>query len=159
MNSEHIPKYAIDSSHLRREDSVLKVADSEIREELYYTKQHEWMKLENEKCCVGITDYAQKSLHEVVYVDLPNVGKALTQNITFGTVESVKAVSELYSPVSGEVVERNENLVESPELVNQDPYGSGWIVIVKPSRLPDDLKTLMNAEGYVEFLEEVTKKK
>jgi glycine cleavage system H protein len=144
---------------VRREDSVLKVADSEIHEGLYYTKEHEWMKLENEKCRVGITDYAQKSLHEVVYVDLPNVGKALTQNITFGTVESVKAVSELYSPVSGEVVERNENLVESPELVNQDPYGAGWIVIVKPSRLPDDLKTLMDAEGYVGFLEEVTKKK
>ena len=138
---------------------MLKVADSEIREGLYYTKEHEWMKLENEKCRVGITDYAQKSLHEVVYVDLPNVGKALTQNVTFGTVESVKAVSELYSPVSGEVVERNENLVESPELVNQDPYGAGWIVIVKPSRLPDDLKTLMDAEGYVGFLEEVTKKK
>jgi glycine cleavage system H protein len=144
---------------VRREDSVLKVADSEVREGLYYTKEHEWMKLENEKCRVGITDYAQKSLHEVVYVDLPNVGKALTQNVTFGTVESVKAVSELYSPVSGEVVERNENLVESPELVNQDPYGAGWIVIVKPSRLPDDLKTLMDAEGYVGFLEEVTKKK
>ncbi|MGA2972376.1 MAG: glycine cleavage system protein GcvH [Candidatus Bathyarchaeia archaeon] len=138
---------------------MLKVADSEVREGLYYTKEHEWMKLENEKCRVGITDYAQKSLHEVVYVDLPNVGKALTQNVTFGTVESVKAVSELYSPVSGEVVERNENLVESPELVNQDPYGAGWIVIVKPSRLPDDLKTLMDAEGYVGFLEEVTKKK
>ncbi len=138
---------------------MLKVADSEIREGLYYTKEHEWMKLENEKCRVGITDYAQKSLHEVVYVDLPNVGKALTQNVTFGTVESVKAVSELYSPVSGEVVERNEKLVESPELVNQDPYGAGWIVIVKPSRLPDDLKTLMNAEGYVGFLEQITKKK
>jgi glycine cleavage system H protein len=94
-----------------------------------------------------------------VYVDLPNVGKALTQNVTFGTVESVKAVSELYSPVSGEVVERNESLVESPELVNEDPYGAGWIVIVKPSRLTDDLKTLMNPEGYVGFLEEVTKKK
>ena len=138
---------------------MLKVADFEILEGLYYTKEHEWMKLENEKCRVGITDYAQKSLHEVVYVDLPNVGKALTQKVTFGTVESVKAVSELYSPVSGEAVERNEKLVESPELVNQDPYGVGWIVIVKPSHLPDDLKTLMSAEGYAEFLKELTKKK
>jgi glycine cleavage system H protein len=125
---------------------------------LYYTKEHEWMKVENGKCRVGVTDYAQKALHEVVYVDLPNVGKALTQNITFGTVESVKAVSELYSPVSGEVTERNEKLVESPELVNQDPYGAGWIVIVKPSRLPADLQALLNAEGYVRFLEELTKK-
>ncbi len=137
----------------------MKVADSEIREGLYYTREHEWMKLENDKCRIGITDYAQKSLHEAVYVDLPNVGKTLTQGVTFGTVESVKAVSELYSPVSGEVVERNEKLVESPELVNQEPYGAGWIVIVKSSRLPDDLKALLNAEGYMKFLEEVTKKR
>lgn len=116
------------------------------------------MKVENGKCRVGITDYAQNSLHEVVYVDLPNVGKSLTQHTTFGTVESVKAVSELYSPVSGEVVERNEKLVESPELVNQDPYGAGWIVIVKPSSLQDDLQALLNAEGYVSFLKELTKK-
>ncbi len=138
---------------------MVKVADFEIPEGFYYTKEHEWMKVENEKCRVGITDYAQESLHEVVYVDLPNVGKALTQQVAFGTVESVKAVSELYSPVSGEVAERNEKLVESPELVNQDPYGTGWIVIVKPSRLQDDLKALLNAEGYAEFLQEVTKKK
>jgi glycine cleavage system H protein len=108
---------------------------------------------------VGITDYAQKSLHEVVYVDLPNVGKALTQNAVFGTVESVKAVSELYSPVSGEIVQRNEELVNSPELVNKQPYGTGWIVLVKPSRLQDELKALLNAQGYAEFLQEVAKKK
>ncbi len=137
----------------------MKVADSEIPESLYYTKEHEWMKVEDGKCRIGITDYAQKSLHEVVYVDLPNIGKTLTQNVTFGTVESVKAVSEVYSPVSGEVVERNEKLVGSPELVNQDPYGVGWIVIVKPSRLQEDLKSLLGAEGYAKFLLEVVKKK
>ena len=158
MNSEHIAKYAIDSCQLRLEYSVLKVADSEILEGLYYTREHEWMKLEDKMCRIGITDYAQKSLHEVVYVDLPNAGKTLTQGATFGTVESVKAVSELYSPVAGEVVERNEKLVESPELVNQEPYGAGWIVIVKPSHLPDDLKALLSTEGYMRFLEEVTKK-
>ena len=102
---------------------------------------------------------AQKSLHEVVYVDLPNIGKTLAQNVTFGTVESVKAVSELYSPVTGEVIERNEKLTNSPELVNQDPYGAGWIVVVKPSRLQDDLKALMNAEGYGKLLQELTKNK
>jgi len=152
-------KYGIDSSHGRPVRSAMKVDDFEVPEGLYYTKEHEWMKIENEKCRVGITDYAQKTLHEVVYVDLPNVGKALTQNVTFGTVESVKAVSELYSPVSGEVVERNEKLVEAPELVNQEPYGAGWIVVVKPSRLQDDLKGLLNAEGYAKFIKEVTKKK
>lgn len=137
----------------------MKAEDSDVPEELYYTKEHEWLKIENDKCRIGITDYAQKSLHEVVYVDLPNVGKALTQSGIFGTVESVKAVSELYSPVSGEIVQRNEELVNSPELVNQQPYGAGWIVVVKPSRLQDDLKTLLNAQGYAEFLQEVTKKK
>ncbi len=137
----------------------MKVLDSVILEELYYTKEHEWMKVEHERCRVGITDYAQKSLHEVVYVDLPNVGKALTQNVAFGTAESVKAVSELYSPVSGEVSERNEKLLDAPELLNQDPYGAGWIVIVKPSRLQDDLKGLLNADGYAKFLQEVAKKK
>lgn len=137
----------------------MKADNSETPEELYYTKEHEWMKIEGDKCRIGITDYAQKSLHEVVYVDLPNVSKTLTQGAVFGTVESVKAVSELYSPVAGEVVERNEKLIDSPELVNQEPYGAGWIVVVKPSRLQDDLKTLLKAESYAKFLLEVTKKK
>ena len=117
------------------------------------------MKVEDGKCRVGITDYAQNSLHEVVYVDLPNVGKELAQNVVFGTVESVKAVSELYSPIAGEVVERNEKLVDSPELVNQQPYGGGWIVVVKPSRLEVDLNSLLDAKAYADFLLEVTKKR
>jgi glycine cleavage system H protein len=136
----------------------MKVDDNQVPQELYYTKEHEWVKIENDKCRVGITDYAQKSLHEVVYVDLPNVSKVLTQNAVFGTVESVKAVSELYSPVSGEVVERNDELLNSPELVNQHPYSAGWIVVVKPSRLQDELKVLLNAEAYARFLQELTKK-
>ena len=148
--------------HLNPEATVywrMKVDDTEVPEELYYTKEHEWMKVDNEKCRIGITDYAQNSLHEVVYVDLPNVGKTLTQNAIFGTVESVKAVSELYSPISGEIVERNEKLVDSPELVNQEPYGAGWILVVKPSRLDSDLKSLLKAGEYANFLQEVTKKK
>jgi glycine cleavage system H protein len=137
----------------------MRVEHYEIPDGLHYTKEHEWVRVEDGKCRVGVTDYAQESLHEVVYVDLPQVGKKLTQNVTFGTVESVKAVSELYSPVNGEVTERNEKLVQSPELVNQEPYGVGWIVIVKPSRLQDDLKLLLNAQSYGNFLQEVIKKK
>jgi glycine cleavage system H protein len=137
----------------------MKVDDTEVPDDLYYTKEHEWVKIESDKCRVGITDYAQRSLHEVVYVDLPNIGKALTQNAIFGTVESVKAVSELYSPVSGEVMERNDKLVDSPELVNQQPYGAGWIVVVKPSRMSDDLKALLDAKAYGSLLQEVTRKK
>jgi glycine cleavage system H protein len=132
---------------------------NEVPEGLHYTREHEWMKIEGDKCRIGITHYAQESLHEVVYVDLPNVGKTLTQNAVFGTVESVKAVSEVYSPVSGEVIQRNEKLIDSPELVNQEPYGAGWIVVVKPSHLQDDLKTLLSPEAYRKFLEELTKKK
>jgi len=137
----------------------MKVDDFEVPDGLNYTKEHEWVKVENGMCRVGITDYAQKSLHEVVYVDLPQVGHKLTQSMTFGTVESVKAASELYSPVSGEVAERNEKLVQSPELVNQDPYGAGWVVIVKPSRLQEDLKALLNAKSYADFLQDIAKKK
>jgi len=137
----------------------MRVEDYEVLEELRYTKEHEWIRVEAEKCRVGITDYAQKSLHEVVYVDLPQVGKQLKQSEVFGTVESVKAVSELYSPVSCEITERNEKLVQSPELVNQEPYGAGWIVIVKPSRLELDTKALLTAEGYASYLKELTKKK
>jgi glycine cleavage system H protein len=137
----------------------MKIGEYEILEGLYYTKAHEWMKIENEKCRIGVTDYAQKTLHEVVYVDLPGLNKILTQNASFGTVESVKAVSEMYSPISGEVVERNEKLVNLPELVNHDPYGAGWIVVVKPSRLNDELKILLRHNDYVKFLDELVKKR
>ena len=137
----------------------MKVDDFEIPDGLRYTKEHEWSMLDSEKCRIGVTDYAQKSLHEVVYVDLPQLGKMLKQGESFGTVESVKAVSELYSPVSGEIVERNEKLVQSPELVNQEPYGAGWVVVVKPSRLEEDSKTLLHAESYASYLKELTKKK
>ena len=137
----------------------MKVNDYEIPDGLLYTKEHEWITFEAERCRVGITDYAQKSLHEVVYVDLPPLGKQLKQNEVFGTVESVKAVSELYSPVSGEIIERNERLFQSPELVNQEPYRAGWIVIVKPSHLEVDTKVLLTAESYGSYLRELTKKK
>jgi glycine cleavage system H protein len=137
----------------------MKIDDYDVPDGLHYTKEHEWMMVENGVCRVGVTDYAQKSLHEVVYVDLPQLGKSLSQNAAFGTVESVKAVSELYSPISGDILERNERLVQTPELVNQDPYGAGWIVIVKPSHLQEDMKALLSAESYAAFLKEVTKKK
>lgn len=137
----------------------MKVDDYDVPDGRHYTKEHEWMVVENGLCRVGVTDYAQKSLHEVVYVDLPQLGKSLSRSASFGTVESVKAVSELYSPVAGDITERNEKLVQSPELVNQDPYGAGWLVIVKPSHLQEDMKALLTAESYAAFLKEVTKKK
>ena len=137
----------------------MKVGDYEVPDGFLYTKEHEWLKVENERCRVGITDYAQKTLHEVVYVDLPPKGKTLVQNASFGTVESVKAVSELYSPIFGEIIERNDKLTDVPELVNQEPYGAGWIVVVKPSRLEEDLKNLLNETAYAKFIEQYVKKK
>jgi len=136
----------------------MNVDGHEIPDGLRYTKEHEWMMVEADKCRVGVTDYAQKSLHEVVYVDLPQIGKQIKQHEVFGTVESVKAVSELYSPVSGEINQRNEELIQSPELVNKDPYGAGWIVVVKPLHLEDDMKTLLTPESYASYLKELTKK-
>ena len=137
----------------------MKIGEYEILEDLYYTREHEWMKIENEQCRIGITDYAQKTLHEVVYVDLPARGEILTQNASLGTVESVKAVSEMYSPISGQVAERNESLVNSPEMVNQDPYGAGWIAVVKPSRLNDEVKILLSPNDYAEYLNQLVKKR
>jgi len=136
----------------------MKIGDYEVREGLHYAKEHDWVLIDKEKCRVGITDYAQRQLHEVVYVDLPPVGKSLIQNSVFGTIESVKSVSDLYAPLSGEVIQRNENLMNSPEIVNQDPYGAGWIVVVKPSRLDDELKNLLGPGDYAQLLEQLVKK-
>ncbi|MCS7385680.1 MAG: glycine cleavage system protein GcvH [Candidatus Methanomethylicota archaeon] len=130
----------------------MKVNDYEVREELYYTKEHEWAKIEGELVRIGITDYAQKQLRDIVYVELPEVGKKISKMGVLGTVESVKAVSEVYSPLSGEVVEVNEELENSPELINQDPYGEGWIAVLKPSNLEEELKDLMKADEYAEYL-------
>jgi len=126
--------------------------DYEIPENLYYTKEHEWARIEDNLVVMGITDYAQTQLHEVVYVELPEVGSEVEQMDAIGTVESIKAVSEIYTPVSGRIVEVNRSLEDKPELVNEDPYGEGWIAKIQPTNLEEDLKSLMNAEEYAEYL-------
>ncbi len=133
----------------------LKVGDYEVKEGLHYSKEHEWVKVENGMCRVGINDYAQKKLHEVVYADLPKVGLQVSQMDSLGTVESVKAVADLFSPISGEVMETNEKLKDSPELLNKKPYDEGWIAVLKPSRLQDDLNNLMEATSYADYLKKV----
>jgi glycine cleavage system H protein len=135
------------------------VEGKEIPGELKYTKDHEWVRVEGDNCRIGITDYAQNSLHEVVYADLPKVGRVLGRGESFGTVESVKAVSEVYSPVSGEVLETNQKLVDAPELINQQPYGEGWLMLMKPSKLGEELSSLMPAKEYGELLERLSKEK
>ncbi len=123
-----------------------------IPPDLRYTNEHEWVRVENGVGTVGITDYAQDQLGDVVYVDLPSPGKQLSQLAVFGEIESVKAVSELYAPVSGEVVESNGALADKPELVNEAPYGEGWLMKL---RLGDEseVEKLLTADQYSEFIE------
>jgi glycine cleavage system H protein len=122
-------------------------------EDCLYTRQHEWVRVLSDTALVGITDYAQKELGDVVFVELPKVGDTFDTNEPFGNVESVKAVSEVFCPLAGEVIEANTDLVDSPELVNTDPYGDGWFVRFKISN-PEEVKDLLNAEEYAELVAE-----
>jgi glycine cleavage system H protein len=124
---------------------------SNIPENLYYSKDHEWVLVEGETATIGITDHAQHSLGDVVYVDLPSVGDSFDAHAPFGSVESVKAVSEVFTPVGGEILEANDGLNDSPEIVNSDPYGQAWMVKIKMST-PGEAGKLMNASQYQEYL-------
>ncbi|MEM2094665.1 MAG: glycine cleavage system protein GcvH [Candidatus Bathyarchaeia archaeon] len=120
-----------------------------VPEDLLYTREHEWAKIEPDgTVVVGVTDYAQRKLHEVVFVGLPELGSKVKQGSLLGTVESVKAVSEVFSPVAGEVVEVNNALANSPELINKDPYGKGWIARIRPNNLQIDVHQLLTAQQY-----------
>ncbi len=116
-------------------------------QELKYTKDHEWARLEGDVVYVGITDYAQKELGEIVYVDVDTEGEELNAEDVFGSIEAVKTVSDLLLPIQGEVLELNGELEEAPELVNEEPYGKGWIVKIKPANV-EDLESLLSAEEY-----------
>jgi len=128
--------------------SGMRVDEIDVPENLYYSKEHQWLSVEGEKCRVGLTDYAQKQLHEIVFIDLPGVGGAVTTGQIMGSVESVKAVSDIFSPVSGEVQEVNKNVQDSPGIINKSPYQDGWVVVVKASNLKEDLKSLQSPEAY-----------
>ena len=125
---------------------------SKVPEGLRYTKEHEWIKVEGNEGTVGITDYAQHALTDVVFVELPEIGKKVQQLKAFCTIESVKSVSDVFSPASGEVISANKDISEKPELVNQDPYGNGWIVKINISN-KDELNNLMDADAYKSYLE------
>lgn len=118
-----------------------------IPENLKYTNEHEWIRVEGETAYVGITDFAQNELGEIVFVEVETVGETLAAGAVFGTVEAVKTVSDLNMPVSGEVLEFNENLNDHPEAVNQDPYGEGWMIKISVPN-PAELDALLDAEGY-----------
>jgi len=120
-------------------------------ENFHYTKEHEWVSVEGGTATIGITDHAQQELGDIVYIDLPKVGAALEQGKTFGSVESVKAVSDVYAPVSGEVVEINEALAAAPEKLNSDPHGEAWLVRIKLTA-PDEIKQLLSAADYQKYI-------
>lgn len=124
----------------------------EIRKDLKYTREHEWVKLEGEFAKIGITDYAQGELGDIVFVELPEIGTKLEQMKPFGVIEAVKAVSDLFAPLSGEVIEMNKRLEIEPNLINKDPYGEGWFIKVKPEN-PSELDSLLSEEEYKKLLE------
>lgn len=119
---------------------------------LRYTKEHEWALYENGVVVVGITDYAEQQLGDIVYLELPKVGTIIDKGKSFGVVESVKAVSEIYMPVGGEIIKVNDPLRNSPDIINKDPYDAGWLIHVKP-RTPDELEILLSQKQYEEWIE------
>jgi len=136
---------------------MVKVNDYEIVEGLHYSKEYFWVHVEDGKARLGITDYAQKQLREIVFIELPSPGETLTQNQPFGTVESVKAVSDLIAPLSGTIEQINDEVRNRPELLNEDPYGQGWLLIISPTKLDKELKALMDFEKAVEWHKETIK--
>lgn len=125
-------------------------------DDLHYSQTHEWVRVDGDVGTIGITDHAQKQLGEIVYLELPEVGHVYNANDEFGTVESVKAVSELFTPVSGEVVEVNKGAVAEPGIINDDPQGDGWLIKVKLST-DDDVRKLMSADAYAKYVSEEEK--
>ncbi len=130
---------------------MVKVENYEVPEGLYYSNDFEWIKIEDDKVRMGITDYAQKQLREIVYAELPDAGAAVKQSEPYGTLESVKAVSDLVAAISGTVEEVNAEVRSQPELLNEDPYEKGWLLIVKPTNLQAELANLMDFEKAVEW--------
>jgi len=120
-------------------------------ENLLYTKDHEWVQAEGETAIIGITDYAQKELGDIVYIEVDTVGESLAKEETFGTIEAVKTVSDMFMPVAGEIIEMNETLESQPDLVNKDPYGKGWIIRIKLSDA-SDLNDLLTPAQYREII-------
>jgi glycine cleavage system H protein len=125
-------------------------------EELHYTQSHEWVRIDGDIGTIGITDYAQKELGEIVYLELPEVGHVFNADEEFGTVESVKAVSELFTPLSGEIVEINKAAIAEPGIVNDDPFGDGWLIKMKLST-DEEVGKLMSAEGYANYVQQEEK--
>jgi len=136
---------------LKKGDRMKELGELQFLDDVRYAKDHEWVRPEADRVKVGISDFAQDQLGDITFVEMPGVGDLLEQGALFGTLESTKAVGELFMPISGEILAVNEALAESPELINKDPYGEGWIVEIKPTR-PEEFDALMTKDRYVEML-------
>lgn len=137
---------------------MIKINDYEILKNLLYTKKHEWVKIENNKARIGITDYAQKNLHDIVYIELPEVNSNVYQGKKMALMESIKTISEIYSPLTGKILEINEKLKNKPELINKSPYEEGWIAIIKPTNFEKEKNNLLNSEQYIEYIKKLLEK-
>jgi glycine cleavage system H protein len=136
---------------------LVEVGEYEVKEGLYYSENDLWASVEDGKVRIGITDYAQKQLKEIVFLELPGVDSEIEQGESFGAVESVKAVSDLVAPVSGKIIEQNDEVAGTPEKLNEDPYGEGWLIIVEPSDLEAELKNILDFDAAVKRHEELVK--
>ena len=134
----------------------MKIEDYEVPEGLYYSKDHEWLKVESDVCRIGVTDYAQKSFHEVVFIALPKCNIDVTNKRPLGTVESVKAVSDYFAPIGDKIIEVNDVLSNKPDFINMSPYDEGWIAVIKPENLKE-IKVLMDSTKYAELLKSIIK--
>ena len=137
---------------IKPERHILKKSIMNIPENLKYTKEHEWVKIEGDTGIIGITEFAQKELGDIVFIEVETVGEALEIEESFGTIEAVKTVSDMFMPLTGEIIEFNETLESNPETVNQDPYGEGWIIKIKLSN-PSEIDELLDSDTYKELIE------
>jgi len=129
------------------------MGDTEIKDGLYYSAEHEWVRIEGDTAVIGITDHAQDALHEITFVEISEVGTVLKANDECGLVESMKASSDIFTPIGGEIIEVNTNLEDAPETINEDCYGKGWMFKIKPSNLDADLAALMDGNAYKALIE------
>lgn len=137
--------------------SLVEVGEYEVKEGLYYSENDLWASVEDGKVRIGLTDYAQKQLKEIVFLELPGVGSEIEQGESFGAVESVKAVSDLVAPISGKIIEQNDEVEGTPEKLNEDPYGEGWLIVIEPSDLEAELKNILDFDAAVKRHEELVK--
>ena len=129
-----------------------------VPENLKYTKEHEWVRLDRDEAVIGITDYAQSELGDIIFLELPTVGDSFNQDDTIGTIEAVKTLADLYIPISGEIIEINNMIEDMPEIINSDPYDKGWIIEISPSSRDSEIKALLSPQEYADVIKQLAKK-